>query len=216
MEVATLKGQNRDAKGTRAANRLRRAGMVPGIVYGHGEEPQPVALPKHELELLLQHGTHLLELDVDGKPQRVLIKDIQYDYLGVEPVHIDLARVSMDERVTVVVPLEFKGVAKGTKEGGLLEQPVVSIEVECLATDIPDQIRVNVEPLEIGHSLHIRDLEMPPNVKPTGSPETIVCAVRALKVAATEEEIAEGEEGAAQPEVIGRAEKEEEEESSES
>jgi large subunit ribosomal protein L25 len=118
MDIASIKGQPRQLSGTRAARRLRKTGMVPGIMYGHGEEPQAVSVPLHELDLVLQHGTHLLELDLGGTPQRVLIKEVQYDHLGIEPLHVDLARVSLDERVSVTVPLVLRGDPKGVKEAG--------------------------------------------------------------------------------------------------
>lgn len=208
MEVSKLKGQKRTVAGSRAATRLRKSGMVPGIIYGHGEEPTPMALPRHELEILLQHGTHLLEVDLEGTPQQVLIKEVQYDYLGIEPQHIDLARVSLHDRVTVSVPVEVRGEPKGVKEGGLFENPVVDLQIECLVTEIPETIRINVADLSIGDAVHLRDVVLPEGMKAIGSPDMIVAVVRPpISETAVTTEAVEGE--AAEPEIIGRKEKEE-------
>jgi len=187
-------------------------GKIPGIVYGHGEEPVPVAVSQHELEILLHHGAHLLELDLNGRKRPVLIKDVQYDHLGTTPVHVDLARVSLDERVRVTVPLEFRGEAKGVKEGGILDQTVADLEIECLVTQIPESIRVNVEKLGMGESLHVSDIALPEGVVAIQAADLVVCSVR-MPVEAEAAEAAAPEEGAApEPEVIGRKEKEPEEE----
>jgi large subunit ribosomal protein L25 len=207
MEIAILEVEERQAAGTRAARRLRRTGKLPAVIYGHGEAPETVAVPVRELANLLEHGAHLVELRVNGAPRQVLIKDVQFDYLGIEPVHVDFTRVDLHERVTVSVPLEFRGTPAGVNEGGLFDMNQVDIEIECLVSEIPDSIRVNVAHLRIGDMLHVRDLTLPPNVSAVTSPETVVFSVRA-KVTA---EAAELEETEAQPEIIGRKEKEEEE-----
>ncbi|HOA72709.1 MAG TPA: 50S ribosomal protein L25 [Phycisphaerae bacterium] len=206
MEIAKLRADNRQAAGSRAARRLRKAGKLPGILYGHQQAPQPVVVDAHDLNLLLEHGAHLVELDLDGSTQAALIKDVQYAHLGTEPVHVDFVRVARDERVTVSVPLEFKGTPVGVNEGGVLEHDMVDIEIECLATEIPDSIRVMITDLRLGQSLHVRDLQLPPNVTAVSPPEAIVCSVRTKK-AEVEAPEAEGEE-AAEPEIITRKKEE--------
>ena len=99
----------------------------------------------------LNHGAHLFDLTLDGKSEKVLVKEVQYDHLGIEVIHVDFARVSLDEKVEVTVPLELKGTPKGEADGGVLQQIVSELEIECLVTDIPDVIRHNV----IGHGAEL-------------------------------------------------------------
>ena len=144
MEIVKLEGQVRQAGGSRAAERLRRQDRIPGIVYGHRQEPQNVAVAARELEDLIEQGSHVLELSIDGSPHSVLIKDVQFDPIGIKPIHVDFIRVDLTERVTVSVPLEFRGTPAGTHEGGIFEEHLVDIEVESQVLEIPDSIRVNI------------------------------------------------------------------------
>src|SRR5439155_11337521 len=127
--------------GSRANKRLRDAGFVPGVIYGHKEAVVPVTLPKKELVNQINSGAHLFDVSVDGKSEKVLVKEVQYDHLGIEVLHIDFARVSLDEKVTLTIPLELKGEPKGEADGGVLTQVISELEIECLVTDIPDVIR---------------------------------------------------------------------------
>src|ERR1700754_5182122 len=104
-----ISAEPRSALGSRANKRLRDTGKVPGVVYGHKEAVVPVTLPKKELVNHLNRGTHVFDLGLSGKTEKVLVKEVQYDHLGVEVLHVDFARVSADERVEVTVPLELKG-----------------------------------------------------------------------------------------------------------
>ena len=111
-----MTAQPRAELGSRANKRLRDRGLVPGVVYGHKEAVVPVTLPKKELVNHLHHGAHLFDLSLDGKSEKVLVKEVQYDHLGMEVLHVDFARVSLDEKVEVTVPLELKGEPKGTED----------------------------------------------------------------------------------------------------
>ena len=216
MQIATLQAETRQTGGTREARRLRRTGKLPGVIYGHNETPETVAVDAHDLTVLLEHGAHVLELDVDGNKKQVLIKDVQLDHLGTSPVHVDFTRIAMDERVRVSVPIEFRGEPIGTHEGGLLEHSLVDLEIECRVLEIPEMIRVNVTDLAVGESLHVNQIEMPEGMKVVTPGDAIVCAVR-LKAAAIAEEaetVEEEEGGAEGPEIIGRKEKEEQEKES--
>src|SRR5205814_5341270 len=104
----------------------------------------------------LEHGVHVFDLALDGKSEKVLVKEVQYDHLGLEVLHVDFARVSLDEKVEVTVPLELKGEPKGLAEGGVLTQVISELEVECVVTEIPDVIRHNVSDLGVGDVLHIK------------------------------------------------------------
>ncbi len=209
MEIAKLKAESRLSKGSREAQRVRRQGRLPAIIYGHGQKPECVAVPADDFAYLLKHGRHLLELDMPGAKRSVLIKDVQYDHLGDKPIHVDFTLVDLSERVTVSVPLEFRGTPVGIHEGGALEHSRVDLEIECKVTEIPESIRVNVGDMKLGDILHVRDLELPEGMKAVTPAEAIVCSVRAKTAAAeVEEVVTEGE--VQQPEIIGRKEKEEE------
>src|SRR6266699_1024122 len=142
-KTAQVTAKQRSELGSRANKRLRDAGFIPGVIYGHKEAVVPVTLPKKEVVNHLHHGAHLFDLNLDGKSEKVLVKEVQYDHLGMEVMHVDFARVSLDEKVEVTVPIELKGEPKEA-EGGVLQQVINEIEVECVVTEIPDAIRVNV------------------------------------------------------------------------
>src|SRR5689334_19768746 len=155
----------RNELGSRANKRLRDAGMLPGVIYGHKEAVVPVTLPRKETVNELKRGAHVFDLAVDGKSEKVLVKEVQYDHLGIEVIHVDFARVSLDEKVEITVPLELKGTPKGEAEGGVLTQVISDLELECLVTDIPDIIRHNVSELGLNDVVHISDLKLPPGVR---------------------------------------------------
>jgi len=202
-----ISAEARSALGSRANKRLRDTGKVPGVVYGHKEAVVPVSLPKKELVNHLNHGTHLFDLALDGKNEKVLVKEVQYDHLGIEVIHVDFARVSADERVEVTVPLELKGEPAGESDGGVLQQIVSELEIECLVTDIPSVIVHNVSEMKLDDVLHIKELKLPPGVKALQDEDLVVAQVKTIE----EEAAAPSEEGAAEPEVIGRKPEEGEE-----
>jgi len=212
-DATRMKAAMREPHGTRGARALRREGRVPAILYGHKEEPVAVSLPTHDLEVALAHGAHLLELDVKGSSTRCLIKDVQYDHLDEDPIHVDLIRVSLDERVQVVVPIELRGVPAGVNEGGVLDQILGEVEVDCLVTEIPEAIRVRVTSLGLNESLRVKDLDLPEGVNPLAEPDDPVCTVRPLGEEPEEEKAVE--EGETEPEVIGREQKEQPEDKAE-
>ena len=206
-QSANVTVKPRSELGSRANKRLRDSGFIPGVIYGHKEAVVPVTLPKKEVVNHLNHGTHLFDLALDGRNEKVLVKEVQYDHLGMEVLHVDFARVSLDERVEVTVPLELKGEPKGEADGGVLQQIVAELELECLVTEIPDAIRHNVAEMALGDVLHIKDLQLPPGAKALQDEDLIVATVKEI----AEEVPAEAAEGAAEPEVIGRKPEEGEE-----
>ena len=206
-QTANVTVKPRSELGSRANKRLRDSGFIPGVIYGHKEAVVPVTLPKKEVVNHLHHGTHLFDLSLDGKNEKVIVKEVKYDHLGMEVLHVDFARVSLDERVEVTVPLELKGEPKGEADGGVLQQIVAEIELECLVTEIPDAIRHNVAEMALGDVLHIKDLKLPPGAKALQDEDLIVATVKEI----AEEAPAEAAEGAAEPEVIGRKPEEGEE-----
>jgi large subunit ribosomal protein L25 len=202
-QTATIVAKGRSELGSRANKRLRESGLIPAVVYGHKEAVVTVSLPKKETVNHLEHGTHLFDLQLDGKSEKVLVKEVQYDHLGLEVLHVDFARVSLDEKVHVTVPLELKGTPKGESQGAKLQQLVADLHIECLVTEIPDAIRHNVTDLEKDSVLHVRDLKLPTGVKVLLDGEVLLATVR---------EIVEHDTGAevvAEPEVIGKKKEDE-------
>ena len=206
-QTAQVSAKSRNQLGSRANKRLRDQGFVPGVIYGHKEAVVPVTLVKKELTGHLSHGAHVFDLALDGKSEKVLVKEVQYDHLGIEVIHVDFARVSLDEKVEITVGLELKGTPKGEAEGGVLQQIISELEIECLVTDIPEVIRHNVSDLEKDAVLHIKDLVLPKGVRVLQDPDLIVATVREI----VEEAVAPAAEvTSAEPEVIGRKAGEEE------
>src|SRR3982751_6061400 len=154
-QAAQITVKTRPELGSRANKRLRDSGFVPGVIYGHKEAVVPVTIPKKDVTNHLNRGAHLFDLALDGRSEKVLVKEVQYDHLGIEVIHVDFARVSLDEKVEVTVPLEFKGAPKGGAPGGALQQMISDLEIECLVTDIPSSIRVNVADLGVDDVLHV-------------------------------------------------------------
>lgn len=210
--MAALKATKRSGKGRRDTKALRKTGMTPCIIYGHGQDNISVAISEHDLDLAIHHGERLLEVDVEGTIENVLIKDRQYDTFGQHLLHADLARVDLDERVEVIVPIVLRGTAAGVTAGGVMRQITSEVTVECVVTAIPDELRLQVNDLQIGDTFTVGELELPEGASLVTDAETRVCTVAMV---AEEEEPAEGEEGeSAEPEVIGEKKEEESEEDS--
>lgn len=210
-QAANITAKARAELGSRANKRLRDAGMLPGVIYGHKEAVIPITLPKKEVVNHIHRGAHVFDLSLDGKSEKVLVKEVQFDHLGQEVIHVDFARVSLDEKVEVTVPLELKGTPKGEEEGAVLQQIIAELEIECLVTEIPDAIRHNVSEMEKDSVLHISDLQFPPGVRCLQDGELIVATVKEIA-----EEVAPTVEGeAAEPEVIGKGKEEAAEEAAE-
>jgi large subunit ribosomal protein L25 len=201
-QAIQLQAEPRPGLGSRANKRLRDSGFIPGVVYGHKEAVVPVTLPKKELSTHLAKGAHVFDLTLEGKSEKVLVKDVQFDHLGIEVLHVDFARVSLDERVEVTVPLELKGTPKGEADGGVLQQIVAELEIECVVTDIPDVIQHNVSDMGIDDVVHIKDLKLPPGAKALQDEDLIVAMVKVIEEEAAAPGATEAE--TAEPEVIGR------------
>lgn len=206
---STLEAQARQDRGSQTARRLRRQGLIPAVIYGHKEEVLSVALNNDDMHRLLRQHQRIVDLKCGGKTEKCLIQEIQWDPLGKEIHHVDFKRVSADEKLHVTVPLQIRGHAAGVHAGGVLNQPVHELEVECLATAIPENIRVNVEKLQIGQAIHLKDLQLPPGVKALGDPDEVIVQVAKKVEEAAAEPI---EAGPAEPEVITRKPTEEGEE----
>jgi large subunit ribosomal protein L25 len=179
-EVINLAAEKR-ALGTRANRRLRRGGHLPAVIYGHKQDNVAVAVPAKSLRDSLKKGAHVFELGMGESKETVLIKDVQYDHLGTEIIHVDFYRVDLNERVTVTVAVELKGTPAGAEQGGKLQQIMGEIEVECVVTDIPDAIVYNVSSMKLDDALHVRELMMPTGVKAVSNADAVVAVVHAIK-----------------------------------
>jgi len=209
-DSVVLMTEKRDTRGTRTARKLRATGRVPGVVYGHKEATVSVSVAADALLSAVRHGSRVVDLQLEVGLQKAQIAELQWDHLGIDVLHVDFRRVSADERIHVTVPVEVKGIAPGVTAGGILDQPIHSLAIECPAIHVPDSIRVNVNELQLGAAIHVRDLHLPPDVKALTDAEAIVVHVRAPQ-AEPEAAAAEAAEQA-EPEVIRRKAAEEGEE----
>jgi large subunit ribosomal protein L25 len=210
MAESVLVAERRNTRGKREAVRLRKKGLVPAVLYGHKEETISLTLNRDELSKAIRHGVRVLDLKAAGKTEKALIRDVHWDHLGMELLHVDFARVAADERIVVMVPVELRGIAPGVAGGGVLDQPLHRLSVECLAISVPESIRVNISELQLGGIIHVRELVLPPGVKAMAEPDAVVVQVT-LKQAEPEAAAAPAPTEAAEPEVIGRQRTEEEE-----
>jgi large subunit ribosomal protein L25 len=216
MEKALLlKAEIREQTGSKHAAKLRGQGRIPAIVYGHKREPVAISLDAHNLVEELHHGHRVLDVQIGKKKEKMIVKDLQYDYLGRDVVHADLMRVDVTETVKVMVPIELKGTAKGTHEGGIIEEHADHVEVECKVTDIPESVIVSVKEVDLGDTLHAGDIKLPSGVNLVSDPSMLLVTCSLVAAAKTTEELEE--EVPVAPEVIGEVKEAEEteEESSE-
>jgi large subunit ribosomal protein L25 len=180
QDRATLKVSQRDVFGSRATRRLRREGMVPGVVYGQGGEARPFQVPARELRTLLTEGHTLLDLELDGsKAVPVVIKEQQHHPVRGDVLHLDCLEVRLDEEIQAEVAVELEGddQAPGVREGGVLEHVTREITVEALPTEIPEQITVDVSEMEINDTINLAAVSIPSGVKlMADEPEEITIA----------------------------------------
>lgn len=201
MEWLTLKAELRDKKGTRQCHHLRKNGFIPAILYGRGAPEQLLMIAKKEIRPVLEKGVHLVNLAHAQRTEQAYIKEMQFDPLGEMLLHIDFTRIAMDETITVDVEINLKGQPKGIIEGGVLEQNLHHLSVQCLPDKIPARIEVDISELELNGLIRVKDVVCPPGVTLATEPEVVVVGVHMKK---EEEEVvaAAVEPGAAEPEVI--------------
>lgn len=179
----------------RVNKQLRKEGKIPAVYYFHREKPLPLAVDLKELRSAIHSGAHIIELQMGNKKHICIIRDLQHNPVSDEIIHADFMGITLQEDITVDVPIVVEGSAIGVKDfGGVLAQHLWEIEVKCKATDIPDNFTVNVSNLNIGDSITVGDLVVPEHVElltPTNSPIVSVVKATGLK---TEEELEAGEE----------------------
>jgi large subunit ribosomal protein L25 len=218
MATASLNATARSDRGTGVARKLRQAGQVPAVIYGHGREPQSLALVTRDIDKLLSQvsaASTVIELTVGATTSRTLIREIQRHPFKRHILHVDFQELVAGEKVTVSVPLRFIGVAEGVRNsGGILEETMHQVHIRVDPSIIPDHVDVDVTSLTIGHSFHIRDIKLPEGVLVLDDAGATVCVCTAPKavvetVVGAEAEVAAG---AAEPELIRKTKAEEEEE----
>jgi len=215
MEKITLKSVKREQTGKKYAKQLRNRKMVPGIVYGHGSEGLAIELISKDLETILKTGgaeNAVIYLQIDGEtkdPEKtVLIRDIQSHPVTDQLLHVDFNTVSLTEKIQVKVEVHEKGESPGVKEGGILDHIHRELDIECLPTQIPERIIINIEELKIGDVIHVKDIEFPEGVKCLLDPEESVLGVIVPKIVEETEPEEVAEEGGSEPELIRKENKE--------
>ncbi len=196
-----LVAEPRTSTGTSSARRLRKAGRTPGNIYGHKQESIAFSIENDVLIPILKTGHKVVDFELDGKTDKAIIQDVQWDTFSKYVQHFDLLRVDPEERVHVEVALSLKGTSPGVLRGGILEQPRHSIPVDCPVIRLPDRIDVRIGSLELGESIHVSDLELPPEVTTPLPPNEVLVHIvvpkKGVELEATEGEAAEGEASAA-------------------
>jgi large subunit ribosomal protein L25 len=216
MSVIALSGTRREGLGKGGARKARFAGLIPGILYGHGETPVPVAVQAREFQLALHHhkgGNAIVNLALEGQEHTALIRDVHRDPITHTIIHLDFQRVSLTEKVEVEVTLHLVGLPVGVKDaGGILEHNLRSVAVRCLPTAIPAALDIDVSALNIGESVHVRDLRAT-DLEVLTDPDTTVATVvppTVIEEKPAEEVAAATAEGPAEPELsVERGKKEE-------
>ena len=205
-----LNAEVREGNGKASVKQLREQGIVPGVLYGRDRETVSVKAEATEVEDVLG-GNAIIDLTLnDGSTQPVMVKEVQRDVITRDLLHIDLYQIALDEVITVDVPVEVVGQAEGEREGGLLNQILREVEIECLPTDIPENIEVDVTELDIGDSVDVSDLDVGEDIEvKVDDSETVATVVLPDEL---DEEEEEEEEELEEPEVIGEEPEEGEEE----
>ena len=178
MKVVNLKATRREKTGKGVARKLRREGLLPAVIYGGGRpEATHIAIPAGEVNRI-KHHHGLIKLDLDGEERICILKDIQYNWLGDVPIHVDFQEVKFGETITTAVELEFTGTPVGvSEEGGVLGIMKREVEIETLPRAIPEKIVVDISNLHAGDALHVGELPVPEGVKIVDNPEETVVVV---------------------------------------
>jgi large subunit ribosomal protein L25 len=187
----------RTATGTKDCRRLRREGLVPAVLYGHGEDCVNLTAKREAIDAMVRHGSRFVELH-GAVETGAIVRDLQWDTFGAHPLHVDFLRASKTERVRVKVPLDMKGDAPGHHAGGIVTLVIHELELECTPDAIPDHLHAMIGELELGAAIRVRDIAVPPGGQILADPEEVLvtCTKPGEKL--------EAEVTATEPEVIGR------------
>lgn len=208
-EATVLKANIRQQAGSNKSAALRKQGLLPAVIYGHKKEPLSVSVEGRAFLDGLHGGHRIFDVDIDGQKDTLMVKELQYDHLGKDVLHVDFMRVNLSERVTVEVPVELRGTAEGTHQGGMVEMLLSAVEIECKVSEIPDAIPVNIKSLQLNQSIHAGQIELPAGFKLLTDADAVVVICHEPAAAAAAEAATEGVEEPTQPEVITERKKEE-------
>ena len=218
MDKVSIVVQPRDVTGSRAARRLRKAGLIPGVLYGHGKEATMFAVDPHVMRAALSTGagTHaVLEITVEGhkRAHHAIIKDMELDPVKSILTHLDLQEIRLDETIETTVAVSFEGEARGVKDGGMLDESTREVTVRGLVTAIPEHIVLDISDMDINDTAKVGDLVVPEGLELVDDPEQVLCSVLPPRKAEDEAEggAAEAAEGASEgePAIVGKGDKEE-------
>ena len=204
--MSKLNIKKRNIQGSSSSRRMRSEGILPGIMYGSDNEPNLVEMNLHQVEQILKNhnsDTILIEVDVENEGSaRVLMKEIQYHPVTSSILHVDLQKVVAGKPIQVDIAVELKGEPEGVKSGGLLDHITHSVSIECLPKDMISSIEVDISNLDIGNSLSISDISVPPEIKILSDENLIIVSVSAPKVNDTVEDEETEDQESSEPEVI--------------
>ncbi len=200
----TLEVKKRELVGKRRLKQLRSQGLVPAVLYGHGEENVNLCVKKDALGLVIRHGSKILSLTGDIN-DTALLREVQWDTFGVEVLHIDLNRVSQSEAVQVVLPVELHGEAPGSSEGGQVNFVTHELTIMCPAASVPEHLVVNINGLHLGQSIHANEVALPEGAKMVTAAAVVV--VQCVKPQVMQDEAAVAGTGA-EPELIRKPKEE--------
>jgi large subunit ribosomal protein L25 len=210
----TLKATIRDYKGRSASNQARRGGLVPGVFYFHNTKNIPIEVKALDLRpLVYTSETHIVNLELsDGSREKCILREVQFDPITDRIMHIDLVGLLMGEKMKFEVPVQLEGIPAGVRDGGVLQQVLHKLDVECLPTDLPEYIAIDVSKLTSGESINVGDIVLEKGVI-LNDPENTVAVVGHARAAVSEEEgaVAEADTEITEPEVLPRGKAEGEE-----
>jgi large subunit ribosomal protein L25 len=197
LSVVSLNVEPRVEFGTRKIKGIRKNGFIPAVIYGEGQPATLLQMKSHELEVFVAalKGNPLIDLIIAGskEPQKAILQKLQRHPVTRKIIHVDFHAVNLAKKIKLEIPLEFVGSAAGVKQGGILEPHMRSIKVETLPNNIPDFIKIDVSELKLGHSFHIRDLNLS-DIEILDDPENVIASVVIPKAMKTAEVVEEKEE----------------------
>jgi large subunit ribosomal protein L25 len=218
MDNVSIVVHKRDVTGTRAAKRLRKSGLIPGVIYGHGKDAVLIAVEPHALREALHTsaGMHaVLDVTFEGQKRghKAIVKELVLDRVKSNVIHVDLQEIRLDETIETTVSVHFEGEAKGVKAGGMLDESTREVTVKGVVTAIPEHLVLDISELDMNETLKVADLVVPEGIEVLDDPEEVLCSVLPPRKVEVEEGV-EGEEAvetaaAAEPEIVGKAKEEE-------
>lgn len=196
-----LVGESRESLGSRASQKLRSQGRVPGSLYGLGKDPVSFSVESEGLRSLVYGGVQVVGLEIEGESELSIFRDVQWDTFSRDIWHVDLLRIDPTKRLSVELSIELRGTSPGVLAGGVLDQSLRVLSIECLSHQIPEHFFVRINALQIGDAIHVSDLEVPEGATILDDPEALVVRVNA-PVDESAEDV--GGESPIEPELVGK------------